>query len=51
MGNSSSCSDEFIFHFLFGESSEILFATLQHSFFLSAVFFALKKYSNVFFFV
>ena len=49
MDNFFSCSDESIFDFLFSESSEILFTTLQHSLFISAVFFAFKKYSYIFF--
>ena len=49
MDNFSSCSDESIFNFLFSESSEILFTTLQHSFFISAVFFAFKKIFVYFF--
>ena len=45
-----ACSEESIFDFSFGKSSEILFTALQHSLFVSALFFAFKKYSDVFFF-
>ena len=51
MGNSSSCSHESIFDFSLGELPEILFITLKHSFFLSAVFFAFKNIRMFFFFL
>ena len=43
--------DESIFDFSLGELPEILFITLKHSLFLSAVFFAFKNIRMFFFFL